>query len=431
MKNIYITLSNEEWLKEVESILQTKFHKDEYSISQLAPVSIKTEMDIPGNILIIDSNTYNLNKPFEMINNFEVQARILYLDLDNNFKYTHEKVTVFNLLNDLYQFILTGKKEKNDAQSNLNYQAEQYNKEHEDLQGNEEEIEIEIGSSFNKKTDDEILKRANNIRKHSFHPSPYNSNKTIGIWSPLHRMGVTQFIVNFSIFLAQFRIPVAALETPNNVQHLKHLLLQYTDIPKNWSSYATALSNESISPNSVKWLYQNVHWIPLDYNDSNINWQEDLLFHYINNLKFFDVVLVDLPTSEMEDYTLEIAKQLDELWILVDDSYVQLKGWKEYIHNLQEQLNISIKLVFNKKDTYSKTKLIEDELQIPILTEIPSVYYELQKNNYETNPIILNHTVYKKLYGAYLELAKHILGENIEPKNNSRVLRYIIDRIIK
>ncbi|MGE6755918.1 hypothetical protein ACQKFO_21190 [Rossellomorea sp. NPDC071047] len=259
-----------------------------------------------------------------------------------------------------------------------------------------------------------ISERAIEIRKRGFSRAKWDRNKTIGIWSPIPRIGVTTFTMNFSIFLGKHRVQCATLEGLNEHHVMKTILKRFTNTPVGWNSYANALHNEDSSSENISWPYNGVYWIPLDDNDIESKWDQDILYHYINNVKYFDVVLIDLPTGELEAYTEHTLDHLDELWVLVDDSFHQIAAWKKYIHKQLEKYKLPAKLIFNRQHSFSQMERLSKELEIPLITSIPSLSVEAAKNNYENVPLLEHKEIYEKLKLPYTQLAQHVVGNSFE-----------------
>lgn len=259
------------------------------------------------------------------------------------------------------------------------------------------------------KNEDGLMERAATIRKQLFMSNQFPQSKIIGVWSPLHRIGVTQFVFNYAIHLARTKLSISVLEIMNNQQNVKELLTRFTDIPADWISLATALTDEKGNIEKVHWNYQNVRWFPLDDNDNELDWSSHLIHFYIKSTRAYDITLVDIPTGKMEAYTLKAIKDLDELWIVVDDHYFDFLGWKNYIHNLK-QFEIPIYLIFNKKESFSKVQKLAEELELEMIAEIPALHHELGENNYQRKPIILFPHTYDKLIESYQKLDKHLVN---------------------
>ncbi|KOO48170.1 hypothetical protein [Priestia koreensis] len=255
-----------------------------------------------------------------------------------------------------------------------------------------------------------LIKRTSEIRKEAFTKATWDENKVIGVWSPLHRIGVTSFIATFAMFLANERSQVGVLEAPSKAYYLKQLLERYKSIPDGWNSFARAIFDPSIPATSINYIYKGVQWIPLDEGDHELEWNTDALYHYVNSTRVFDFVLIDLPTGEIGEIYRPLLGQLDELWIIVDDSYLQIKGWKQYIDQMVKEYNLPSYLIFNKVEPFSQQEALSEDLELPLLAALPPLYQEWAKNQYENAPILANHSVFEKLEKPYMQLAAHVLG---------------------
>lgn len=256
------------------------------------------------------------------------------------------------------------------------------------------------------------VQRATFIRKKVFSQASWENNRTIGIWSPLHRMGVSTFVINFALFLSKLHVPTAVVESLTEYQILKTTLKRYGSMPENWVSVVQALQDSTIPVENVKWTYRGVHWLPLDDGDVSLTWDKDILQSYLCNVKYFDIVLVDLPTGDMKPYTLDTLEYIDELWIMVDDSYQQILAWKKYINNIQTDYDLTIKLIFNRHTSISKERNIETGLEIPLLTTLPDLTKFIYLNYYDNKPLIDSNHVFSFLKEPFRCLAIELLGNN-------------------
>lgn len=273
------------------------------------------------------------------------------------------------------------------------------------------------------------------VQHHMFLQHEYAPNRTIGVWSPLHRMGVTTFIMNFAIFLAKSRLKTAVLELPSEVHNLKMELNRFTDTPKDWESYAYFIHSQKIKEPSknyllpFKWFYENVAWYPLNRNDtSRIKWFYESMQYYIQNLNRYDVTLIDMPTGKMDKPTLWALEKIDELWILVDDNYQSICAYKTYIQQtLESYPNLSVKLIFNKYfKEFSRPNEISEKLGYPLLTVIPDMHKTIMKNYYENKPPIKKFKVKKELEPIFETLYKHITKQEKPYKSILTKLKALI-----
>ncbi|MFD1736269.1 hypothetical protein ACFSCX_06780 [Bacillus salitolerans] len=259
--------------------------------------------------------------------------------------------------------------------------------------------------------------RALEIRKSSFLKAKWDRNKTIAIWSPLHRVGITTLAINFGIFLGRERVLTAVLEGLNEQHIMKSMLSRYSHAPKNWVSYSNALHDKHAPVDRVVWNYQGVNWLPLDDKDTKYKWTKEGLFHFFNGVNYFDVVLVDLPSGKMANYTELALEHVDELWIVVDDSFQQIMAWKKYIHSLIEHYSVEAKLIFNKKYEFSQEKKLSADLDIPLLSSIPQLSPYVMRNYYEKTPIVLHRDVYQQVKSPFTNMGKHLLGDSFIVKD--------------
>ncbi|MFE7064209.1 hypothetical protein ACFVAD_18930 [Sutcliffiella sp. NPDC057660] len=268
--------------------------------------------------------------------------------------------------------------------------------------------------------EDEVALRAREIRKKTFHRTSLDNNKTIGVWAPLHRAGVTTFILNYALYLGSQKFQCCVIEGLNENQLLKNFLKRYNPEPEHWTSYARALHTNGLNSDHIMWSYKSVLWFPLDDRDIHLEWDYHRLYHYINSVKYFDIVLVDLPTGKMEDFTLHTLEHLDELWVIGDDSFHQNVAWKKYIHQIAEENNLNVSLIFNKKYSFSQEKILAEKLELPLLASLPPLHEVLQRNSYESKPITENKEVLESLLVPFEDLTKHLVGSDFVHNNNKR-----------
>lgn len=279
---------------------------------------------------------------------------------------------------------------------------------------NEDDNKVKVDQ--NEIDDDENYKKARSIQKQLFARQEWQTNKTIGVWSPVHQTGVTTFVINFALYLAKQRMYTGVLEGITSNHILKYWLNRYTVVPDSWVSYATVIHDE-IEPTKANWIYGNVLFLPLQEGDIDHKWNKETIESYFKMPSLLDIVLVDLPTGEMNNHTLDSLLYLSELWIIVDDSFHEIIAWKEYINQLNEFANIPIKLIFNKKYDFSQIGRLEKELGYSIIASLPSLHEEVKRNYYQTKPLIENELVYKKLESGFYQIRNHLfLNSNFNTK---------------
>ncbi|MEB8653416.1 hypothetical protein P4G96_32555 [Bacillus cereus] len=237
-------------------------------------------------------------------------------------------------------------------------------------------------------------------------------HRAIGIWSPLHRSGVTTLSINLALYLSEYAFPIGVLEsiTPNMKQ--KNSLSLFSNMPKNWLTYSKFLNGDG-KPEQVVWDVKGIHFYPFIEEDTELKWNEQRLEYFIEGLKFYDLLLVDLPTGKMEPYTEKILPHLDELWIIGNNDISGVLEWKEYIDKVIKS-KITCKLIFNEHLQFSKPDLLEIGLGIPLIAKIPSMHIEINKNQYKTLPLLEQDHVYNKLEPHFVKMLEQITGDKKE-----------------
>ena len=258
-------------------------------------------------------------------------------------------------------------------------------------------------------------KRARKLQKQVFAKHRWDDHHTIGIWSPIPRMGVTSLTMNFGFYLAKRSVYTAVLEGLTERHALKDWLKRYTNMPTDWKSLAYAIQNDSAIEHT-NWNYKNVTFLPLDRNDPHAEWNHDSLESYITTTRVMDVTLVDLPTGKMESYTKDSLQFLDQLWIVVDDAFQETVAWKDYIKELEDAAGIPIYLVFNKTYEFSQTERMQKALGYPLLTTLPALHEETMRSYYESTPLYFHAELQPLLDEGFDELAHHLFKEPLPSK---------------
>ncbi|WP_078557247.1 hypothetical protein [Bacillus alkalicellulosilyticus] len=261
-----------------------------------------------------------------------------------------------------------------------------------------------------------IMKRIKTIReKERFPDIPRENHKVIGVWSPLHRMGVTTFIMNFAIFFGHhFKMDTAVIESPTSYQLIKTLLKQYNPKHKEVEKLSYLHMIEETPLKDIVWHYHNVAWFPLNEKDmESFDWQGPVTqAAYSKMKKDYELILVDLPTGDMKQYTKDTLALIDELWILVDGSYHQIISWGNYINQLVEEHNMTAKLLFVKHYPFTKKKDILGAMNYPIISKIPDLSQEVYRSYKKDKPMILQEDASDILIDVFDPIAKDLLKKN-------------------
>lgn len=238
-------------------------------------------------------------------------------------------------------------------------------------------------------------------------------SKTIGLWSPLQRIGTTTLTMNLAMYLASLSVPISVLEGITKNIKMKTLLEVYSKKKKNWLSYNSYLDEPGRKAAEAVWPYRNVNYFPLEEHDIATRWTDQKIYYYMNGLKFHDLVLVDLPSGEMAPYTLESLKYMDELWVIVNNDLLSMIEWKEYIHNSVGPY-VDLRSIFIDELPFSKPKKIAEQLGLKLITSIPSVHDDIVLNYFESFPLIEHEGVLEKVEPKFIEVLEHLTGEQIK-----------------
>lgn len=262
-----------------------------------------------------------------------------------------------------------------------------------------------------------IHTRTRQIQKNLFSQQQWADHKIIGLWSPIGRVGVSTFALNFALYLAKQRIYTTVLEGLTPKPHLKQTLSRYTKVPKDWISYASTIQ-EDHEPRNASWIYENVVFLPCVKSDLKYIWNPVLIEAYMTTTKIVDVTLVDIPSGHLEEYSKDALHYVDELWILFDDSYHELMNWKQYIKELEKKLQIPIHLIMSRTYEFSQASKISKEMELPLITSIPAMDELIMHNAYQDIPIYYVEEATEQLNGAYSDIASHLFKKSFNPKTS-------------
>lgn len=270
-------------------------------------------------------------------------------------------------------------------------------------------LENDVKVSFQ---NDPFPMRVRSIQK-SLSGLEMEKNKTIGVWSPLPAVGVTSFLMNFSLFLSENKVHTAVLEGLSSKHIIKYWLNRYSTIPDKWVSLSNNLHAAEPIGNS-EWLYRGVKFFPIQRDDLKRSYNPETLKAYHCMTEIYDVTLVDMPTGAMHEITNESLKYIDELWIIACDRIQQLYGWKDYIKKIEETHDIPIHLIHNQMIDASKPDQISEFMELPMLATIPALFEETAKNYYQKKPLYLQKKVQPILEPHYHQLATHLIGPSFQ-----------------
>ena len=259
------------------------------------------------------------------------------------------------------------------------------------------------------------FEQSREVQRHVFSTNR-TSNKTIAVWSPIQRSGITTFCINYACFLAENRLFTGVLESlrPHNANILKHIVKRYSALPKNWVSYAQ-MTHKGVKGDKVAtWYYKDALFLPLDDDDSKLNWSYGSLATYVRNSQTMDVTLIDMPSGYLEEYSIETIRLVDELWILIDDTYQEILSWRSYIKELEKNCKVEVKLIFNKEYSFSQKDKISKHLGYPIIASIPAMHEQIMRNYYENETLYYIQPSRSLLYEPFVDLTYNLLGNDFK-----------------
>ncbi|MFT9495765.1 hypothetical protein [Anaerosolibacter sp.] len=220
--------------------------------------------------------------------------------------------------------------------------------------------------------------------------------------------------MNYAMFLSDFDIDIMVLEPLKKDPVLKSKLTRYQSVPDNWVSFFEALHNEELDINLVKWFFRGVYWLPLQKNDYlGEKWTNRDINEYMKNLKKCDIGFVDLPSKEIESFTVEVLKHLDELWIIIDNRYDQtLEEIEEFnrIRQYSSTFNFATKLIVTRCPDEEWAKDLAKELDFPLIGVLPSMDAEIQMSERGHKPLLDYFRSRKKLTPIFEVITTHLLG---------------------
>ncbi len=259
--------------------------------------------------------------------------------------------------------------------------------------------------------DEKVVEIATSMRHRAFGRLNYDLQKTIALWSPIGGKGVTTITMNLAMYLGMQRHKVAVLEGISNRFVLKQLLNRYTVIPEQWRSWASTLFEKDVksvknTARKMMWNYKNVQWFPFDKGDPAQKWTKKHIEHYIHELKSYDIVLVDLPSGELDDANRTLLDFVDELWVVTDNNIHTMVEYKDYIAKITEETGerskLPAKLIVNQTYSFSEPDYVADILGLPLLGTMPALHEVIHKNFYQKKPLIDIGYAYKT-WSPYLD----------------------------
>lgn len=231
----------------------------------------------------------------------------------------------------------------------------------------------------------------------------------VGVWSPIHRTGVSTFIESFAFFLSENHYKTVVLESLTKKFKLRQNLLRYTKQPSEWSSLVNAVNGE-IEFGKTSWEHEGVYFFPLDSSYKNYTWTEETIAEYYLIEDTVQVQLIDIPSGELLESEETVFAHIDELWIMADDAYHEIATWKNVINEYKEKYQLPMKILFNKTQEHSKPKFVSKELSMPVIETLPDLYKKVTCNYYAKTPLYFAEGIreeYAECFNKLLEYLKY------------------------
>ncbi|WP_209124383.1 DNA translocase FtsK [Alkalihalobacillus sp. BA299] len=291
-----------------------------------------------------------------------------------------------------------------------------------------EDVNESLNKELDKDLDQERLLSENMDLASSYKLSKgtYDLHRTIGVWSPQGGKGTTTFIMNFAMYLGRLGNSPAVIEGISNKQQLKTKLLKFTkETPPKWESWASQIFKPySLTEKELQkhyWVYNNVSWYPLDYQDPTFKWDTHRLFHYINVKRGHNTLFIDFPGGYMDErsmYTLNHS--IDELWVVMDNDITRMKELKKYIQKIvgatDDREEIPAKLLcLQELPSSNKSKDYAKELGLPLLASCPYLGEVVQRNLNQEKPLLEQSGIIEKVQPSYEDIRQQIQKYIKEP----------------
>lgn len=245
-----------------------------------------------------------------------------------------------------------------------------------------------------------------------------DTQKIVALWSPIGQVGITQFVINFSLYLAKFGIPVAVVEGITKSPKLKTWLNHYTNQPKDWISaldYRTSKDIHKDMSTNFEWVYKGVKWYPLSKpNEITNNIDTDKYNKFLRMfIKTPYLTFISMENyGSMSKYNLETLKYVDELWLIANGSYSDyLQYYKYTLDILKDYPGLKLRIVFNQYEHgVSYVKQMEEKFRCKINCLIP-YNRDLQRHR-KSKPFIEYKEFYEFFKEPFDKAAIQLLGSD-------------------
>lgn len=235
--------------------------------------------------------------------------------------------------------------------------------------------------------------------------------KVIGVWSPINRVGVTSFLTNLAVFMANYSISISVLEGVSNTPKLYSYVQKFMKIDERWISLSDYLINPNLTTQQIPLHYKGVTFFPFNRNNYKCFTDNIMNRYYIEGLRFFDLVFLDIPSGPMVKHTLESLKYIDELWILCNNDVYNYNLASKFI---TQKINpkVETKLIFIDQFEFSKPKIIQKMFESDILFEFPSIFEEVAKIQYSNKLFVEDDATFEKIKPGFEQIMNYLIPES-------------------
>jgi hypothetical protein len=242
-----------------------------------------------------------------------------------------------------------------------------------------------------------------------------SEEKIIGVWSP-HSAGTTTFVISFALFMRKLMNRVGVVEIPHNPTALYDRLSRYGSLPENWCSYYESFTKGIEALGQFKWEYRGILWYPAGPVKPWEHNEQFIASLLLKAKQHNNLVFLDIP-SQLNYYAQFALKQVDELWVLMDEREFNEKKFKSFLNNkMAKQTGNLPKLIYVGEGKVSQKQQrgekVAENLEIPLLGKLPYLDRQIRDHiAYEDFPPLDNPIIKRAYENVFLDLAIYLLGD--------------------
>lgn len=140
--------------------------------------------------------------------------------------------------------------------------------------------------------------------------------------------------------------------------------------------------------------------------------------------------MIDFPTGEMNEATLDTLEHCSELWIIVDNSHWPILEWSSYIHSLQSRVKIPFYLIHTRTYSFSHTEWLSKQMKIPLLGSLQPIEEQAQQQYIQTTPLWKNPYVQKAWENVFRLMMLHLFPYKEELVSKEKNWRKILQKTL-